>query len=167
MMKRQIKPYRCPLTLTNKAKNKMRELRLDEPSFFSLEKLFHVYIEKYPPAADRVLSVALFFDNEANSKMAGEYGECVVVLHCVVEHDRFIATNVTTRAKHTQVQTNWRRKAEIAFDLQVQHGERVPLDLLGLIHEMPVAQESSMYVKKRIASWEGYLKIQERCGGHS
>jgi hypothetical protein len=28
---------------------------------------------------------------------------------------------------------------------------------------LEVAQERSTYVKKRIASWEGYLKIQERC----
>ncbi|GAE46252.1 DNA helicase [Mesobacillus boroniphilus JCM 21738] len=36
------------------------------------------------------------------------------------------------------------------------------MGLLNLIHNMPVAQESSMYVQKRIASWEGYLKIQEQ-----
>ncbi|MFD2507488.1 DEAD/DEAH box helicase [Halalkalibacter alkalisediminis] len=140
----------------------MRELRLDERSFFSLQKSFHVYIEKYPPAADRLMSVALFFDHETNGRMADKYNEFVVVLHCVVEQDRFIATNVTTRALHTPVQTNWRRPVDLKIDLNVQRGERISLDLLNLVHEMPVAQESSMYVKKRIASWEGYLKIQER-----
>ncbi|WP_034298463.1 MULTISPECIES: AAA domain-containing protein [Bacillaceae] len=162
MMKKHITTYRCPVTLTNKAKDKMRELGLDERSFFSLEKSFHVYIEKYPQAADRLLSAALFFDNEANARMADKYNGLVVVLHCVVEKDRFIATNVTTRAAHTSVQTNWRRPVDITFDLNVQRGVPVPLDLLNLIREMPVAQESSVYVKKRIASWEGYLKIQER-----
>ncbi|WP_227937604.1 DEAD/DEAH box helicase [Alkalihalobacillus deserti] len=162
MIKKQITPYRCPVTLTNKAKDKMRELRLDERSFFSLQKSFHVYIEKYPPVPDRLMSAALFFDNEANARMNDKYNKFMVVLHCVVEVDRFIATNVTTRALQTPVQTNWRRPVDLMFDLNVQHGERIPLDLLNLIHEMPVAQESSMYVKKRIASWEGYLKIQEQ-----
>ncbi|MBP3951604.1 DEAD/DEAH box helicase [Bacillus suaedae] len=161
-MKKQLNPYRCPVTLTNKAKDKMRELKLDEPSFFSLEKSFHVYIEKYPPAADRTLSAALFFDNETNVRMAEKYSEFVVVLHCVMERDRLIATNVTTRASHTPVQTNWRRSATISFDLNRHSGETISLSLLNLLHEMPVAQESSQYVKKRIASWEGYLKIQER-----
>ena len=60
------------------------------------------------------------------------------------------------------MQSNWRLPVDITFDLDVQRNEPVPLELLNLIHNMPVAQESSMYVKKRIASWEGYLKIQER-----
>jgi len=162
MIKKQLTPYRCPVTLTNKAKDKMRELKLDERSFFSLQKSFHVHIEKYPLSADRQVSVALFFDHETNGRMADQYNEFVVILHCVVEQDRFIATNVTTRALHTPVQTNWRRSVNLMFDLNVPRGERISLDLLNLVHEMPVAQESSMYVKKRIASWEGYLKIQER-----
>ncbi|OMP65936.1 DEAD/DEAH box helicase [Domibacillus epiphyticus] len=162
MIKKHMTTYRCPVTLTNKAKDKMRELGLDEHSFFSLEKSYRVYIEKYPQAADRLLSAALFFDNEANARMAEKFSGLVAVLHCVVEKDRFIATNVTTRAAQTTVQTNWRRPVDVTFDLNVRRESPVPLDLLNLIHEMPVAKESSAYVKKRIASWEGYLKIQER-----
>ncbi|MEM1502822.1 AAA domain-containing protein [Domibacillus sp. 8LH] len=159
MIQTNMKTYRCPLTLTNKAKDKMRELGLEERSFFSLEASFMVYIEKYPPSADRLLSVALFFDNNANKRLAAASGNAVIVLHCVAEKDRFIATNVTARAPHTPVQTNWRRPASIAFQ---ETRREMPLDLLRAIHDMPVAKESSEYVKKRIASWEGYLTIQER-----
>ncbi|MCL6572661.1 MAG: AAA family ATPase [Bacillus sp. (in: Bacteria)] len=161
-MKKQSTAYRCPVTLTNKAKDKMREIGLDERSFFSLEKRFHVYIEKYPKSADQLLSTALFFDNDANAQLAEKYKGFMIVLHCVVEKDRFIATNVTTRTARAAVQTNWRRPVVLTFDLNGSRGVPVPLDLLNLINEMPIAQESSMYVKKRIASWEGYLKIQER-----
>ncbi|WP_100407481.1 DEAD/DEAH box helicase [Bacillus solitudinis] len=161
-MKKHSTTYRCPVTLTNKAKDKMRELGLDGNSFFSLETSFRVYIEKYPQTAERPLSVALVFDNKANERMAETYNGLVFVLHCVVEKDRFITTNVTTRTAHSSVQTNWRRAVDIIFDLNVQRGGMLPLELLNLIHDMPVAQESSLYVKKRIASWEGYLKIQER-----
>ncbi len=154
--------YRCPLTLTNKAKNKMRELGTDEDSFFSLQKSFLVYIEKYPVTADRPLSVALFFDNQMNTRLSDKNNGLMFVLHCVVEQDRFITTNVTTRKAHASIETNWRRPMDITFELNVKRGSIVPLDLLKEIHEMPVAQESSEYVKKRIASWEGYLKIQER-----
>jgi superfamily I DNA and/or RNA helicase len=161
-MKKQSIAYRCPVTLTIKAKDKMRELGLDERSFFSLEKRYHVYIEKYPKSADQLLSAALFFDNETNLQMEGKYKGLRVVLHCVVEKNRFIATNVTARTARAVVQTNWRRPVTLIFDLNGSRGVPVPLDLLNLINEMPIAQESSMYVKKRIASWEGYLKIQER-----
>lgn len=160
--KQNTTKYRCPITLTKTAKEKMRELGLDERSFFLLEKSFHVYIEKYPQAADRTVSVALFFDNKANVRLADMCKGLVVVLHCVVKQDRFLATNVTTRAAHIPLQSNWRRPVDLTFDLNVQINQQVSIELLNLIHNMPVAQESSMYVKKRIASWGGYLKIQER-----
>ncbi|WP_082087877.1 AAA domain-containing protein [Domibacillus indicus] len=155
-MKTSMNTYRCPLALTNKAKTKMRELGLEERSFFSLEESFTVYIEKYPQQADRLLSAALFLENR---RLAEKSGGLVIVLHCVVERDRLIVTNITTRSGRTAVQTNWRRPAFITFD---PNAISVPSGLLGLIHDMPVAQESSAYVKKRIASWEGYLTIQER-----
>jgi hypothetical protein len=162
MMKKQNKTYRCPITLTNSAKEKMRELGLNEQSFFLLEKSFHLYIEKYPQSADRTISVALFLDNQENEKLASSCKGLVVVLHCLVKQDRFVATNVTTRPGHIPLQSNWREQVDITFDSSTQRNEQVPLELLNLIHNMPVMQESSMYVKKRIASWEGYLKIQER-----
>ncbi|NEY73553.1 AAA family ATPase [Bacillus mesophilus] len=161
-MKDHIATYRCPITLTKKAKEKIRELGLEERSFFLLEKSFQVYIEKYPMEADRILSVAVFFDNKTNVSLAEACNGVVVVLHCVVERERLIATNVTTRPGHLTLQSNWRLPVEMAFELDAQRNEPVLLELLEQIHNMPVAQESSMYVKKRIASWEGYLKIQER-----
>ncbi|MBM4763121.1 AAA domain-containing protein [Bacillus sp. B15-48] len=162
MIKTQNTPYRCPLTLTNKAKDKVRELGLDERSFFLLEKSFHVYIEKYPQSADGLVSAALFFDLERNERLAKKVNRFVVVLHCLVKPDRLVATNVTTRPKHIPVASNWRLPADLAFDLNAQSGGPLPVGLLNSIHNMPVAQESSLYVKKRIASWEGYLKIQEQ-----
>ena len=38
----------------------------------------------------------------------------------------------------------------------------MPIELYTSIRELPIAEERSEYVKKRIASWEGYLRIQER-----
>lgn len=156
----QNKAYRCPIVLTNKAKSKMREAGLDERSFFLLEKSFYVYIEKYPQSAEGLNSAALFFDIERNERLAEAYGRFVVVLHCLVKEDGFVATNVTTRPAHIPLPSNWRLPADLTFDLN--GSGPLPFGLLNSIHNMPVAQESSMYVKKRIASWEGYLKIQEQ-----
>ncbi|WP_253701863.1 ATP-binding protein [Bacillus sp. FJAT-27445] len=162
MVKTQKTTYRCPITLTNKAKDKMRELGLDERSFFLLEKSFHIYIEKYPQSEDGLVSAALFFDPERNERLKDLSSKFVIVLHCLVKQDRVVAINVTTRPIHIPLASNWRRSVSIAFDSSAQNGAPVPIELLKLIHTMPVAQESSMYVKKRIASWEGYLKIQEQ-----
>ncbi|WP_053600467.1 DEAD/DEAH box helicase [Bacillus sp. FJAT-18017] len=162
MIMTQKTTYRCPISLTKKAKDKMRELELDERSFFLLEKSFHIYIEKYPQSADGLVSAALFFDPERNDRLADKYSKFVIVLHCLVKPDRFVVTNVTTRPVHIPLSSNWRISASLEFDSNVQSGAPVPIELLKLIHTMPVAQESSMYVKKRISSWEGYLKIQEQ-----
>jgi hypothetical protein len=140
----------------------MRELGLDERSFFLLEKSFHVYIEKYPQSADGLVSAALFFDSERNERLAKKIDRFVVVLHCLVKADRLVVTNVTTRPVYIPAASNWRIPADLEFDLNAQSSGPMPYELLNSIHSMPVAQESSMYVKKRIASWEGYLKIQEQ-----
>lgn len=158
----QNKAYHCPIALTHKAKNKMREAGLDERSFFLLEKSYYVYIEKYPQSADGLVSVALFFDLEKNKRLAEACGRFVVVLHCLVKEDGFVATNVTTRPAHIPLPSNWRIQANLTFGLNDQGRGPFPMGLLNLIQNMPVAQDSSMYVKKRIASWEGYLKIQEQ-----
>ncbi|SEM51553.1 Superfamily I DNA and/or RNA helicase [Mesobacillus persicus] len=162
MIKTQKTAYRCPMTLTNKAKDKMRELGLDERSFFLLEQSFHIYIEKYPQSGDGLVSAALFLDLERNEKLAAKFNMFVIVLHCLVKPDRLVVTNVTTRPAHIPAASNWRVPASFRFDLNSQSSGPLPYELLNLIHNMPVAQESSMYVKKRIASWEGYLKIQEQ-----
>lgn len=162
MIKTQKTAYRCPMTLTNKAKDKMRELGLAERSFFLLEQSFHVYIEKYPQSGDGLVSAALFLDLEKNEKLAEKFNMFVVVLHCLVKPDRLVVTNITTRPAHIPAASNWRVPADFTFDLNSHSSGPLPRELLNLIHTMPVAQESSMYVKKRIASWEGYLKIQEQ-----
>lgn len=161
-MKKLNTEFRCPLTLTKAAKEKIRELGIEERTFFLLEKTFHIYMEKYPQEADRTVSVALIFDNKRNVRLADVSKGSVVVLHCIVEQNRFIATNMTTRPARSTLKSNWRVPVEITFDLNGQNGELVPVELRNLISDMPVLQESSMYVKKRIASWEGYLKIQEK-----
>ncbi len=160
---KQKTAYRCRIRLTNTAKEKMRELKLDEQTFFLLDKSYHVYIEKYPQTAVGEVSAALFLDNKVDEKLADLCNGDVVVLHCVVEKDRFIVTNVTTRPGHIPIDSNWRKSVTLTFDTNAQRGgETLSLELLNMIHHMPVAKESSQYVKKRIASWEGYLKIQER-----
>ncbi|OXS79088.1 DEAD/DEAH box helicase [Domibacillus enclensis] len=141
--------FRSPLTLTKKAKGKWRELGLEERSFFSLETSYSVWMEKYPGLPP---SVALFFENQLPDGRT-------LVLHCAVERTQLIVVNVTARAAHAAVGTNWRRPLDLTIDQKLY---QVPAGLLQFIQDMPVAQESSDYVKKRIASWEGYLKIQER-----
>src|SRR5690606_28991762 len=67
--------------------------------------------------------------------------------------------NVTLRKAYQTLGTNWQREASITF---LDSREPAPVALINMINRMTPAKESSEYVKKRISSWEGYLKIQER-----
>src|SRR5690606_41635325 len=149
MVNIQKTTYRCPITVTNTAKDKIRELGLEEQSFFLLEKSFHVYIEKYPQSADRIVSVALFLDNVANVNLANKMNGQVMVLHCVVKQERFVVTNVTTRPAHIPVQSNWRLPVHLTFDHKTLRNEPISVELLYLINRMTGVKELSTLVQKQ------------------
>lgn len=162
MKKDHMKTFHCAVSVTNKAKEKIRELGLDERTFFLLEKSFRVHIEKYPQEGEAKPSVALLLDNKGNRQLAEKCNGLVIVLHCFVEQERFVVRNVTTRPHYISLESNWRIPIRIAFNFNAHRSEKLPFELLSIIDSMPIAQESSTYVKKRIRSWEGYLKIEER-----
>ncbi|HSI68583.1 MAG TPA: AAA domain-containing protein, partial [Planococcus sp. (in: firmicutes)] len=72
---------------------------------------------------------------------------------------QMLVTNVTLRKAYQAQGTNWQREERIVFD---NSRDPAPVALLNLINRMTSAKERSDYVKKRISSWEGYLKIQEQ-----
>ena len=72
-------------------------------------------MEKYRQSEDRTVSVALIFDNKRNVKLAEVCKGSVVLLHCIVEQNRFIATNMTTRPARSSLKSNWRVALEITF----------------------------------------------------
>lgn len=157
-----MKTFQCAVSVTNKAKEKIRELGMDERTFFLLEKSFRVHIEKYPQDGESKPSVALLLDNKVNRHFAKKCNGNVVVLHCFVDQERFVVRNVTKRPAYTSLESNWRTPINIAFNFNSHRSDKLPFELLNIIDSMAIAQESSTYVKKRIRSWEGYLKIEER-----
>jgi hypothetical protein len=145
--------------MTNTAKEKMSGFGISERSFFNAGEAFNMFIERYPSGPDASLSVALIFDKAENARLTEKKLDQLVVFHCVVANHQLLVTNVTLRKVYGAPGTNWQREASIAFN---NSRDPVPVALLNLVNRMTPAKESSDYVKKRISSWEGYLKIQER-----
>ena len=83
-------------------------------------------------------------------------------MECILQNDGLLATGFHVRGSRVPVKTNRRLPANLKFVTARNNGAGMPIQLHTKIRELPVAEERSEYVKKRISSWEGYLKVQER-----
>ncbi|MGB3103178.1 MAG: AAA domain-containing protein, partial [Psychrobacillus psychrotolerans] len=157
-----VKTLRCNLMITNKARKGIQEWSTDEHAFFNIQSSFEVHIEKRPVNNHGNTSLSIYFDNVANNKLAEKMDNRVVVMECILQKDGLLATGLYVRGPKVPVRTNRRLPVNLTFVTAKNNGAGMPLALHTKIQELPIAEERSEYVKKRISSWEGYLKIQER-----
>lgn len=157
-----LEAMRCNLIITNKARKGILEWSKDEHAFFKIEESFHIYIEKRPVNSHGNISLSLYFDNETNERLTEKLTGKVAVMECVLQNDGLLATGFYIRGSKVNVQTNRRLPVNLKFITARNNGAGLPTQLHTKIRELPIAEERSEYVKKRISSWEGYLKIQER-----
>lgn len=157
-----VKTLRCNLMITNKARKGIQEWSTDEHAFFNIQSSFEVHIEKRPVNNHGNTSLSIYFDNVANNKLTEKMDNRVVVMECILQKDGLLATGLYVRGPKVPVRTNRRLPVNLTFVTAKNNGAGMPLALHTKIQELPVAEERSEYVKKRISSWEGYLKIQER-----
>ena len=83
-------------------------------------------------------------------------------MECILQKDGLLATGFHVRGTRVPVKTNRRLSVDLNFVTARNNGAGMPIQLHTRIRELPIAEERSEYVKKRISSWEGYLKVQER-----
>lgn len=157
-----LEKQRCNLILTNKAKEAVEECSANEHAFFALQKTFTVYIEKRKAKTIGETFLSVYFNAEHNEKLDSVLAGKTVIMDCVLKVEGLLATNIRFVHMRGPVSTNRRLPAALQFVTKPNNGAGIPLDLHTKIRELPIAEERTEYVKKRIASWEGYLKIQER-----
>lgn len=151
----------CALDLTANARNGIEKYFKSEQALFSSEASFHIYIEKKPENRQGNLAFSLFFHNETNENLSVLIDNRVAVMECVLKNDGFLATGFHVRGKREPVVTNRRYETQLKFILNRHTAAPMPIELYTALRELPIAEERSEYVKKRISSWEGYLRIQE------
>lgn len=149
------------LIVTKKVRERIVDWSKDEHAFFAMQQMFDIHIEK-KRTSDHEIAIVMYFDNTTNKKLASKLDGRIMILDCVMKYDGFVATNI--RAVHGQfpLKTNRRLSLKLQFNTKPNAVQGMPLELHTKIRELPIAEERSEYVKKRIASWEGYLKIQEQ-----
>lgn len=151
----------CALTLTANARNGIEKFFQQERKFFATEKNFEVSIEKRNENRQGNLSFSIYFDNVNNETLATVLDGRVAVMECVIKNEGFLATGFHVRGKNEPVKTNRRHTVNLKFVLDTRTAAQMPIELYTALRELPIAEERSEYVEKRISSWEGYLRIQE------
>ncbi|MEY2371683.1 DEAD/DEAH box helicase [Lysinibacillus capsici] len=157
-----LEKQRCNLILTNKAKEAVEECSANEHAFFALQRSFTVYIEKRKAKTVGETFLSIYFNAEDNEKLSDLLAEKTVIMDCVLKVEGLLATNIRFVHMRGPINTNRRLAAALQFVTKPNNGAGIPLELHTKIRQLPIAEERTEYVKKRIASWEGYLKIQER-----
>ena len=152
----------CSLEMTASARKGIMKWAKNEHAFFSMQEAFQVYIEKQPTNRHGNMSFSIFFDNRTNDVLSKRINDRVAVMECVYKNDGFLATGFQVRGRREPVETNRRHPVRLKFLVGRSAGTAMPIELYTSIRELPIAQERSEYVKKRIASWEGYLRVEER-----
>ncbi|MHA6259702.1 DEAD/DEAH box helicase [Sporosarcina sp. CAU 1771] len=156
------KILKCGLGLTDNARKGIAKIAKDEHAFFSVQDAFTIHIEKRPVNNRGNMSFTFFFDNDKNEKLSKNLNNRVAVMECIYQHDGFLATGFHVRGRREIVRTNRRLPVRLKFQLGTSTGATMPIELYTSLRELPIAEERSEYVKKRLTSWEGYLGIQER-----
>ncbi|PIC57407.1 DNA helicase [Sporosarcina sp. P12(2017)] len=151
----------CSLEITKNARKGLEQWFLSEEAFVSSETAFDIHIEKKPENRMGNQSYALFFDPKTNKRFAKEVQQRVAVMECVLKPDGLLATGFHVRGAREPVQTNRRLHTAIKFRLH-RAGVALPIEFYTKLRQLPIAEERSEYVKKRIESWEGYLQIAEK-----
>ncbi|UDK95275.1 AAA family ATPase [Lysinibacillus sphaericus] len=157
-----LEKQRCNLILTNKAKEAVEECSANEHAFFALQKTLTVYIEKRKAKTIGETFLSIYFNAEHNEKLDSILAGKTAIMDCVLKVEGLLATNIRFVHMRGPISTNRRLPATLQFVTKPNNGAGIPLDLHTKIRELPIAEERTEYVKKRISSWEGYLKIQER-----
>lgn len=153
---------RTNIILTNKSRAGILAFMKDEQAFFHLQKSFVVHIEHVQNTAKDEMAATLYFGPDENQSLSKVLDGCVGVMNCVVKYDGLLATNFRVLSSGVPVHTNRRLKTTIEFAINASNTVGLPIELHNTIRQLPIAEERSKYVQKRIASWEGYLSIQER-----
>ncbi|MER2090198.1 MAG: AAA domain-containing protein [Sporosarcina sp.] len=156
------KVIRCGLGMTDNARKGIMKIVKDDHAFFSLQEAFDIHIEKRPENRQGNMAFSIFFDNITNEVLTKHLNDRVAVMECIYKNDGFLATGFHVRGRKEPVRTNRRLPVRVKFNIGRSTGVAMPIELYTSIRELPVAQERSEYVKKRIASWEGYLRIEEK-----
>lgn len=152
----------CSLILTNHAKEQLEKLGLNE-HFFDIQGYYAAHIEREQGQEADELKLKIIMSSQENAYIEKVLPTTVIIMHCLLKEDGLLLLHFHQDGlfRHPHLQTNYRLSAKLKFITANYRRGVMTQTLKSALHQLPIAKERSEYVQKRIAGWEGYLKIQE------
>lgn len=151
----------CTLHLTTKAKDALIELYSSEHLLFDTQREFFAYFEKRAANAPGETNVTIYIDARENEDLHDLLRGRIGVMNAILRNTGLLATNFYIADTRFPLPTTRRLRARVTLNTHTANAQ-MPIPFYKALRQLPNAEEKQATIKKRIASWEGYLKIQEQ-----
>lgn len=151
----------CTLNLTTKAKDALEALFPSAHFLFDTQKELLTYVEKRTSTKPGETNVTLYIDARENPFIAAQLNGRIAVLNAVLRNSGFLATNFYIADNRFPLKTTRRLHARVTLNTHTTNAE-MPIPFYKAMRQLPDVELQQQVIKKRIASWEGYLHIQEQ-----
>lgn len=154
---------RCELSVTNTVERDFMKWANGSRAFIHLQKSFFVHIERQPSGKYEELRVSLYFDPNKNEQVSEVIDGGTAVMECTWTGKSLqVNSFFVTRKKNLTLGSNrqFSTKMELVMNGSVPTDK--VLDFYTILKGLTIASERSEYVRKRITSWNSYLRIMEK-----
>ena len=123
-------------------------------SLLNANSILDVHMERLTDGQTNQRRVSLYIDSEL---VVG-----TPVMECEWIGNGLEVAHFYVTKKRLQLGNNRHLQLKLAFDRKGLVSTEMTLALYRIIQSLPIASDRSDYVKKRISSWESYLRVMER-----
>lgn len=123
-------------------------------SLLNANPILDVHMERLTDGQTNQRRVSLYIDSEIVSGTP--------VMECEWIGNGLEVAHFYVTKKRLQLGNNRHLQLKMAFDRKGLVSTEMTLSFYRIIQSLPIASDRSEYVKKRISSWESYLRVMER-----
>lgn len=145
---------RCNLAVSSRFRKNKAKLAEELTNLLNVSPVMDVHMERLSDGQTNQKRVSLFIETEAV--------EGTPVMECEWIGNGLEVVHFYITKKRLQLGNNRHLQMRMAFDRKGLVSTEMTLSLYRIIQALPIASDRSEYVKKRISSWESYLRVMER-----
>ncbi|MET1013826.1 MAG: AAA domain-containing protein, partial [Paenisporosarcina sp.] len=145
---------RCNLAVSSRFKKSKPKMADELTSLLNASPYVDVHMERLADGQANQRRVSLYIESEAI--------EGTPVMECEWIGNGLEVSHFYITKKRLQLGNNRHMHMKMAFDRKGLVSTEMTLTLYRIIQSLPIASDRSEYVKKRISSWESYLRVMER-----
>lgn len=145
---------RCNLAVSSRFKKNKPKMAEEMMNLLNVSPVVDVHMERLSDGQTNQKRVSLYIESEAI--------EGTPVMECEWIGNGLEVVHFYITKKRIQLGNNRHLQMRMAFDRKGLVSTEMTLALYRIIQSLPIASDRSEYVKKRISSWESYLRVMER-----